>query len=243
MATSKIALVTGANKGIGFEVAKQLSEKSYKVFLACRSIDRGTQAIQALKEQEYENIQFLPLDVTKDESIKNASQQLQDEGLVLDVLVNNAGISGGWPQPAPTMPIDDIKTVFETNFFGLINVTQQFIPLMMNAEAPRIVNVSSSLGSSLKNADPMWKYGADKLTAYCASKTALNSYTITLAHELRQSNFKVNSVNPGYTSTDLNGHTGELEPSAAAEVIVKYACLDGDGPTGGFFEAEGMLPW
>jgi NAD(P)-dependent dehydrogenase (short-subunit alcohol dehydrogenase family) len=243
METKKIALVTGSNKGIGLEVVKQLSEKDYKVILTSRDAAKGTKAVEELNQQGYGNISFLQLDITDVNSIENAIQELTAQNLILDVLVNNAGISGPWPQSALTISMQDVKTVFETNVFGVLHITQRLLPFMRNASEPRIVNVSSSLGSSLKNADPMWKYGGEKLAAYNASKTALNSLTITLAFELKNTKFKINSVNPGYTATDLNGFRGELHPTDAAKVIVKYATLDQDGPTGGFFEAEGMLPW
>jgi NAD(P)-dependent dehydrogenase (short-subunit alcohol dehydrogenase family) len=161
----------------------------------------------------------------------------------LDVLINNAGISGGFPQPATQVPIDTVRNVFETNFFGPVQVTQEFIGLLKQSDQPRIVNVTTELSSLTTHSDPNWKFTKFKPAAYGPSKTALNAYTLMLAVELKDTLFKVNCVCPGFTATDFNNHSGEKKVEDAAAVIVKYATLDKDGATGQFFGADGNIAW
>jgi NAD(P)-dependent dehydrogenase (short-subunit alcohol dehydrogenase family) len=167
---------------------------------------------------------------------------------MLDALINNAGISGGFPQTALTTSIDTFKKVYETNVYGVVRVTQAFIDLLKNSTEPRIVNVSSSQGSLTLTTDPSNIYYHHKGSVYQSSKSALNMYTITLAYELRDTAFKVNAVDPGFTKTDFNHHRGTGNVEEAGARIVKYALIDKDGPTGKYFSEEmnpetGEIPW
>jgi NAD(P)-dependent dehydrogenase (short-subunit alcohol dehydrogenase family) len=239
----KTVLVTGANKGIGFEVAKQLAEAGYFVWLGCRNEALGKQAANTLHQAGLIHTQFIELDVTNPDSITKARQSIESRSAVLDVLINNAGIRGAVPQPASSVPMEELRKVYETNFFGMIQVTQEFIPLLRKSDAPRIVNVTSELGSMTLHSDPDWKYYPFKSAAYSSSKAALNAYTIMLAYELRDTAFKVNAVNPGHTATDFNNYRGEKKPEDAAGIIVRTAMLGADGPSGKFISEEGELPW
>jgi NAD(P)-dependent dehydrogenase (short-subunit alcohol dehydrogenase family) len=237
------ALVTGANKSIGFETAKQLAELGYFVYIGSRDKRKGFKAIENLKAMGLTNVDCIQLDVTDINSIKAARQELEAKTPKLDVLINNAGISGGFPQPATRVSIDTLRQVFETNFFGAVQVTQEFIELLKKSEQPRIVNVTTELSSLTNHSDPTWKFAQFKPAAYGPSKTALNAYTVMLAVELKDTNFKVNCVCPGFTATDFNNHMGDRKVEDAATVIVKYATLDKDGATGKFFSAEGQTGW
>jgi len=240
----KKVLITGANKSIGFEIARQLLAQGYYVYLGSRDIKNGDEAVTKLKGEGFGNIQAIQIDISNPESIEAASKQITE----LDVLINNAGISGGFPQSAVTIDSAVIREVFDTNFFGTINVTQAFIDTLKKSEEPRIVNVTSGLASLTLHSDPKWKYYQVKSAAYGTSKTALNAYTVVLAYELKDTAFKVNVVDPGYTATDFNHHNGPGTVEDAAKIIVKYAIIDADGPTGKFFsndiDEEGQeSPW
>jgi NAD(P)-dependent dehydrogenase (short-subunit alcohol dehydrogenase family) len=239
----KSAFVTGANKSIGFETAKQLAELGYFVYIGSRDKTKGLAAIEKLKALGLANVDCIQLDVTDIDSIKAARKELEEKTKNLDILINNAGISGGFPQPATKVSYDTLRLVFETNFFGAVQVTQAFIALLKKAEQPRIVNVTTELSSLANHSDPNWKFAAFKPAAYGPSKTALNAYTVMLAVELQDTNFKVNCVCPGFTATDFNNHQGTKPVEQAASVIVKYATLDRDGATGKFFSEEGETAW
>lgn len=239
----KSALVTGANKGIGFETAKQLAELGYFVYIGSRDKTKGLEAIEKLKALGYANVDCIELDVTDINSIKSARQELEVKTQYLDILINNAGIRGEVPQPASKVPIERLRLVFETNFFGAVQITQEFMDLLKKADQPRIVNVTSDLASLTNHSDPTWKFYPFKSAAYSPSKTALNAYTVMLAFELKDTNFKVNCVNPGHTATDFNNYKGEEPVEQGASVIVKYATLDKDGATGKFFSEEGETAW
>ena len=239
----KAALVTGANKGIGFETAKQLADLGYFVYIGSRDKTKGLEAIEKLKALGYANVDCIELDVTDINSIKSARQELEVKTQYLNILINNAGIRGEVPQPASKVPIDRLRLVFETNFFGAVQTTQEFIDLLKKADQPRIVNVTSDLASLTNHSDPTWKFYPFKSAAYSPSKTALNAYTVMLAFELKDTNFKVNCVNPGHTATDFNNFKGEKTVEQGASVIVKYATLDKDGETGKFFSDEGETAW
>lgn len=243
----KTALITGANRSIGLETARQLAQQNYYVYLGSRSLAKGQEAVEKLQAEGLTSVEAIAIDVNDPESIASARQELGKKTQTLDVLVNNAGISGGLPQPATTMDVATIRQVFDTNFFGVINVTQAFIDLLKSSDAPRIVNVTSGLGSLTMHSDPSWDYYDFKSAAYGPSKTALNAYTIVLAHELRDTPFKVNAVDPGYTATDFNNHQGTKSVEDAARHLVTYAVLDADGPTGKFFSEDinsnGESPW
>ncbi|MCO6147776.1 SDR family oxidoreductase [Flavobacterium sp. NRK1] len=239
----KTALITGANKSIGYETARQLLAQGYFVYIGSRNKNRGNDAIEKLKAEGYSNTEVLMIDVTNSESITEAAKELSNKIPHLDVLINNAGIPGVMPQEASNTTQENVRTVFDTNFFGVIETTQAFLPLLKKSAEPRIVNVSSDLGSLGNQTNPDFRHFEVKPTAYCASKAALNAYTVMLAYELRDTNFKVNSVNPGYTATDFNNHTGYKTVEEAAKPIVKYAVIGSDGPTGKFFSDFGETPW
>lgn len=230
----KKALITGANKSIGFETARQLLQQGYFVYLGSRDEANGEEAIAQLKSEGLSNVELLQIDVSNPESVSKAAAQITE----LDVLINNAGILGAWEQAPTTAPLSLIKEVFETNFFGAINVTQSFIEILKRSVEPRIVNVTSGLGSLTLHSDPSWKFYQVKGAAYGPSKTALNAYTVHLAHELKDTAFKVNAVDPGYTKTDFNHNNGPGSVEDAAAIIVKYATVAQDGPTGKFFSND-----
>lgn len=244
----KKAFITGANKGIGFETAKQLLEKGYFVFLGSRSLANGIKAVETLKSQGLNNVTTLQLDVTNEDSVKSAYEELNKRTTSLDILINNAGINGGSPYTALEAGSEQYNNTFNTNVFGVVRVTKTFIELLRRSPEPRIVNVSSSVGSLTLQSDPTWPaFDYAKYAVYGASKAALNMYTVHLAYELRDTAFKVNAVCPGYTSTDFTGHNGG-EVEEAAKRLVKYALINQNGPTGKFFSEEtnpetGEVPW
>jgi len=244
----KTVLITGANKSIGFETARQLLQQGYYVYLGCRDLQKGEQAVSQLHSEGLTQVEPIEIDVNDSESIKAAREVLGQKTDALDVLINNAGVSGALPQPALDTDIHLFKQVFETNFFGVIEVTQAFIDLLQLSSEPRIVNVTSGLGSLTLHSDPTWKYYPFKAAAYMTSKAALNGYTIALAFELRDTAFKVNVVDPGYTATDFNHHSGPGTVPDAAARVVKAATLGADGLTGQFFSDDnapetGISPW
>ncbi|GAB3964464.1 SDR family NAD(P)-dependent oxidoreductase [Spirosoma terrae] len=244
----KTVLITGANKSIGFETARQLLQKGYYVYVGSRTLTNGLQAVEKLKADGLTNVAAIQLDVSDQASVEAARAEIGAKTNVLDVLINNAGISGGLPQTATTASIDTFKLVFETNLFGVVRVTQAFIDLLKNSTEPRIVNVSSSMASLTLNSDPTWPYYNHKGAVYLPSKTALNMYTLNLAYELRNTSFKVNAVDPGFIATDFNNHRGTGTVEEAGQRIVKYAVVGADGPTGRYFSEEynpetGEIPW
>ena len=233
----KTALITGANKSIGFEAARQLLQQGYYVYLGSRNAQNGQQAVDQLKAEGLTQVEPLVIDVTDSASIAAARETLGQKTSVLDVLINNAGILGSPEQPATSASVAMIKEVYNTNVFGVIEVTQAFLDLLRQSPAPRIVNVTSGLGSLTLHNDPSWKYYQVKGAAYQPSKAALNAYTIMLAYELRDTPFKVNAVDPGYTATDFNHHSGPGTVQDAARVV-KAALLGPDGPTSQFFSDD-----
>jgi NAD(P)-dependent dehydrogenase (short-subunit alcohol dehydrogenase family) len=242
MSSKRIALVSGANKGIGLEIAEKLAQTGMRVFLGARNAALGEAAAARLREQSLD-VQFIELDLVRAESIQAAAKQIDTEFGRLDVLVNNAGItdpSDGLPGQAS---IDAARRVMETNFFGALAVTQAMLPLLKKSASARIVNVSSGLGSLTFNRDPDWEFARVKLIGYNASKAALNMLTVQLAAELGDTTIKVNAADPGFTATDLNGHRGhQTIPQGAAEAI-RLALLPDDGPSGNFSSASGPNPW
>ena len=238
----KTVLITGANKGIGFETAKQLAQSGYFVYLGSRDKIKGLEATEKLKALGINNVACIEIDVTNINSIKSARKELESKVKQLDVLINNAGIGGGQAQNLSTGEIENLRKVFDTNFFGAVQTTQQFIELLKKSNEPRIVNVSSGLGSlTIHSSTQNPNYAI--YDAYSCSKTALNAFTVLLAKEFRNTNFKINSVTPGYTATDLNHFQGTQTPEQAAKVIVKYATVDNDGPTGKFLKEDGEVDW
>ncbi|RSK33073.1 SDR family oxidoreductase [Hymenobacter metallilatus] len=244
----KTALITGANKSIGLETARQLLQNGYYVYLGSRDLHKGQEAAGQLHAAGLTNVEPLQIDVTDSASIAAARQALGQKTPVLDVLINNAGILGSMSQPPLGTSLSTIREVFATNVFGVIEVTQAFIDLLRKSAEPRIVNVTSGLGSLTLHNDPSWKYYPVKGAAYQPSKAALNAYTIMLAYELRDTPFKVNAVDPGYTATDFNHHSGPGTVADAAARVVKAAVLGPDGPTSQFFSDDnapetGISPW
>jgi len=244
----KFALVTGANKSIGFEVAQQLAQKGVYVYLGSRDVENGIEAVDKLKAKGLNNVEAIQLDTTDDESVKKARKEIGKKTKVLDILINNAGIYGGYPQTAFDATIDQFKAAYDVNVYGVVRVTQAFIDLLKKSSAPRIVNVSSSQGSITLHSDPNYKYYDYKGAVYLSSKSALNMYTVVLAYELKNTSFKINAVCPGFTKTDFNGHRGTGAVEDAGKRVVKYALIDNDGPTGKFFSEEnnpetGEIPW
>lgn len=244
----KSVLITGANRSIGLETAKQLSKKGLFVYLGTRDLEKGEAVVKELNENGFDNIKAIAIDVTNVDSILAAKSIVENEQGKLDILINNAGISGEFPQNASDTSIKDIQNVFDTNFFGVISVTQVFLELLKKSDSPRISNITSGLGSLTLHSDKSWKYYDIKSASYGTSKAALNAYTIVLAYELRDLPFKVNVIDPGYTATDFNHHSGPGSVESAASFIVKHTNTDADGPTGMFFsndieDESGISPW
>lgn len=239
----KIALITGANKGIGFETAKKLAAQGMTVFIGARNEERGMQAVEKLRA-ENADVHYIQIDLNNHETIEQAYIFFQERYGYLDILVNNAGIidaKDGYPS---NTSIETIRHTFDTNFFGTVVVTQKMLPLLSKAKAARIVNVSSGLGSLVLNQDPEWEFYSTKLIGYNASKAALNMFTVQLAWELKDTFIKVNSANPNFTDTDLvPGAVGGKPVEDGAKIVIQLALLPDDGPTGGFFEEDQTLPW
>ncbi|HEX8415103.1 MAG TPA: SDR family oxidoreductase [Sphingomicrobium sp.] len=241
MTDKKTALVTGANKGIGLEIARGLGRIGYTVWIGSRNGNRGEAAAEALRRDELD-ARFLSLDVTDDRSVAAAAETLGQEVDQLDVLVNNAGISTGWGPPSEET-ITDVRAIYDVNVFGVIRATQAFLPLLKMSSDPRIVMISSSLGSLTWASDFEAPMAHVNLLGYNSSKSALNGVTVAFAKELAPLGFKVNAGCPGYTATDLNQHTGSRTPEQGAAIAIQLATLPDDGPTGGFFDDEGTVAW
>lgn len=244
----KTALITGANKSIGFEAARQLLQQGVFVYLGSRNLESGLQAVAKLNAEGFTEVEAIELDVTNDQSVAAARKTIGEKTAVLDILINNAGINGGLPQTALNASIQQFRDVYETNVFGVVSVTQAFMDLLQKSAEPRIVNVSSSQGSLTLHSDPNYKYYHHKGAVYLSSKSALNMYTVVLAYELRDTPFKVNAICPGFTKTDFNNNRGTGTVEDAGKRVVKYALIGPEGPTGKFFSEEanpetGEVPW
>jgi NAD(P)-dependent dehydrogenase (short-subunit alcohol dehydrogenase family) len=238
----KIALISGANKGIGFEVARQLGSDGCTVLLGARNAALGRAAEAKLKSENL-NVRFVELDLLRQETIDAAAAQIAGEFGRLDILVNNAAIGDRADGPPSSANLEAVQRIFQTNFFGTLAVTKAMLPLVRKAPAGRIVNVSSGLGSLKFNGDPEWFGAAYKHIGYCGSKAALNMMTVHLAYELRDTPIKVNSSDPGYTATDLNGNRGFQTVEQGAAETVRLSLLPSDGPTGTFSATTGPEPW
>jgi NAD(P)-dependent dehydrogenase (short-subunit alcohol dehydrogenase family) len=223
-------LVTGANKGIGFETARLLIAAGHHVWIGARNSARGGEAANEL------GARFVQLDVTDDASVAAAADTVG----YLDVLVNNAGIAGERAGPAKTT-VEHTRTVYETNVFGSVRVLHAFLPVLERSPAPVVVNVTSGLGSLTLAADHHSPWAAISAMAYSSSKAALNMLTIKYAAALPT--MRINAVDPGYTATDLNEHRGTQTAEQGASTIVRYALIGPDGPTGGLFDRNGAQPW
>ncbi|RUT25718.1 short-chain dehydrogenase [Asaia sp. W19] len=243
MMHKKVALVTGANKGIGFEIAKALASRGISVYIGARSAERGYRAAADLSESGLD-ARFVQLDVTDDKMIAAAAEKIEAEHGVLDILVNNAGLIDQADGPPSQVGLEVLRRTFETNFFGAVSVSRALLPLLRRSPAGRVVNVSSGLGSLALNEDPEWPFVDTKLLAYNASKAALNMLTVQMAWELRNTGIKVNASNPNFTDTDLvPGLEGGRPAVDGARTSIDLALLAAEGPTGGFFEDGKRLPW
>jgi NAD(P)-dependent dehydrogenase (short-subunit alcohol dehydrogenase family) len=242
-AAKRVALITGANKGIGFEVARQVGKAGCTVLVGARNIELGKQAALRLKVEGNDS-HFIAIDVVKLDTIHRAAKQIESEFGRLDILVNNAGIAALGRDGAPsTADIEAVRSTIETNFIGALAVTQAMLPLLRKSKSASIVNVSSELGSITGHTTPEWKFAHVRAIGYSASKAAMNMMTAQLALELAGTAIKVNSVNPGYTATDLNKHSGPQTVQEGAAETIRLALAGPDGPTGGFYETGGTLPW
>ena len=239
--TKKVALITGANKGIGFEVARQIAKAGWTVLAAARNAELGGQAAAEL-QREGLDVHFVHIDLNAHETALTAAVTIRNQFGKLDLLINNAAIAGAGDGPPSKVKIETAEAVMRTNYLGTVAVTQAMLPLLQLAAKAQIVNVSSELGSVSLHNDPHWKYAPVKLLAYCASKAALNMFTVQLAYEFRDGSISVNSVNPGYTATDLNENRGTQTVEEGAAEIVRVALLD-PPVTGKFLETGGEIAW
>jgi NAD(P)-dependent dehydrogenase (short-subunit alcohol dehydrogenase family) len=236
-----IALVTGANKGIGYEIARGLGARKIVVLIGTRDEARG-QAAAAKLEGEGIDARFVQLDVTNKETIMRAARWIEDQFGHLDILVNNAGI-GEWGFKPSDVDLAKVREVYETNLFGPMAVTQAMLPLLRRSQHGRIVNMSSSLGSLTMATDPQSPISQFLALGYNTSKTALNSMTVQFANELRGTPIKVNAVCPGYCATDINNHSGPRSAAQGAIAPIQFATLGDDGPSGGVFDENGRVAW
>ena len=225
-------LITGANKGLGRETARQLTAAGHTVYVGARDEQRGKETAGQL------GARFVLIDVTSDDSVAAAAAQVRDDAGGLDVLVNNVGIPGGRIPPGDVTAAD-VQRVYETNVYGVVRVTHAFLPLLQASDAPVIVNVSSGLGSFGVITDPDWmEY---QTPAYSSAKAAVNMLTAQYAKAFPV--MRINAVDPGYTGTDFNAHRGTQTVEEGAEIIVRMAQIGPDGPTGGYFDRHGPVPW
>lgn len=232
----RIVLITGGNKGLGFETAKVLQQKGYNVYIGSRDAKRGRQAADEL------GVKYVQLDVTDDISIQQAYLQIQDREGRLDILINNAGISGGFKKPAD-LTVNDVQQVYNTNVFGIVRMMHTFIPLLEKSEQPVVVNVSSGLGSFGMVTNPNTQESKVNSLAYCSSKSAVTMITLQYAKGLPH--IQINAADPGSTNTDLVGDFSNNAKAASEGIIpiVKLATIDKDGPTGTFIDSNGSMPW
>lgn len=241
MSEQTIALVTGANKGIGYEIAAGLGGLGWSVGVGARDDKRREAAVAKLRATGIDAF-GVPLDVTDDASVAAAARLIGERTGRLDVLVNNAGITGSAPQLPTTVDPATVLAAVQTNVIGVIRVTNVMLPLLRRSASPRIVNMSSSVGSLTRQTTPGAETGPIS-AAYSPSKTFLNAVTVQYAKELGGTNILINAACPGYCATDLNGFRGVRTPEQGAAIAIRLATLPDDGPTGGFFEDAGVVPW
>jgi NAD(P)-dependent dehydrogenase (short-subunit alcohol dehydrogenase family) len=240
MSEQTIALITGANKGIGYEIAAGLGGLGWAVGVGARDRERRETAVAKLRAAGVDAF-GVPLDVTDEAGVADAARLIEQRAGRLDVLVNNAAVTGGMPQAPTLVPAATMRTVVDTNVIGVIRVTNAMLPLLRRSRSPRIVNMSSTVGSLTRQAG-----GGDTgpvSAAYAASKTFLNAVTLQYVKELGDTNIKINLGCPGFTATDLNGFRGLRTPAQGAAIAIRLATLPDDGPTGGFFDDDGPIPW
>ncbi|OIJ68856.1 SDR family oxidoreductase [Streptomyces mangrovisoli] len=241
MTEQTIALVTGANKGIGYEIAAGLGALGWSVGVGARDDRRREAAVEKLRAAGADAF-GVPLDVTDDASVTAAAELIEARAGRLDVLVNNAGITGGAPQEPTLVDPATIRAVVETNVIGVIRTTNALLPLLRRSPSPRIVNMSSSVGSLALQSAPGAGVGPIAV-AYAPSKSFLNAVTLQYARELSDTKILINAGCPGYCATDLNGHRGLRTPEQGAAIALRLATLPDDGPTGSFFDDAGVVPW
>ena len=245
MSEKKVALITGANKGLGLETARQLGKLGYTVLIGSRDPLKGEVAARLMRNEGID-VRVVKLDVNRQADIDAAAAMVESEFGTLDVLVNNAGvmIEKGWTKNTTSeTTLENLRATFEANLFAVVAVTKALLPALKKADAARIVNVSSILGSVSLQATKGSPTYSTKLFAYNASKAALNVYTISLAHELRNTKIKVNSAHPGWVKTDLGGSAAPMNVVDGAKTEVELATLGDDGPSGGFFHMGEEIPW
>ena len=232
----RVALITGGNKGLGYETARQLKEQGYKVYIGSRDTARGAQAAEAL------DVTSIQLDVTDEDSIKQAEEAIQGEEGRLDILINNSGISGSM-KPPEAITAEVMQQVYDTNVFGIVRMMHHFVPLLEQSSQPVVVNVSSGLGSFGMVTNPDTEEYQVNSLAYCSSKSAVTMLTVQYAKRL--THMQINAADPGSTNTDLVGDfSNQAKPATEGVVpIVKLATIDKEGPTGTFINADGPMPW
>ncbi|MFE7980536.1 SDR family NAD(P)-dependent oxidoreductase [Streptomyces shenzhenensis] len=241
MSEKTIALVTGANKGIGYEIAAGLGALGWSVGVGARNEERRTDAVAKLRAVGVDAF-GVPLEVTDNVSVTAAAQLIEERAGRLDVLVNNAGVAGGWPEEPTTLDLETVRRLVETNVIGVIRVTNAMLPLLRRSAHPRIVNQSSHVGSLALQTTPDADLGGIS-GGYAPTKTYLNAVTIQYAKELSGTNILINNACPGYVATDLNGFSGTQTPEQGAAIAIRLAALPDDGPTGQMFDDNGVVPW
>lgn len=241
--STRIALITGGNKGIGLETARQLGRQGITVLIGARDQARGTEAVNALKAEKID-AHLVNLEVTDKASIASAAAAVEKQFGHLDILINNAGwLDYAGESVASGVSDDTLRKTFDINFFGLVAVTQAFLPLIKKSPAGRIVNLTSILGSIAEHADPNSSIFNAKFLAYDSSKAAVNMFTNHLAHELKGTKIKVNAAHPGWVKTDMGGANAPLELVDGAKTSVTLATLADDGPTGGYYHLGVHMRW
>jgi NAD(P)-dependent dehydrogenase (short-subunit alcohol dehydrogenase family) len=240
-----IALITGANKGIGLEAARQLAQKGIHVLIGARDATKGQAAAQMLQAEGYK-ADFIPVEVSNEVSVKQAAQIVGDRYGKLDILINNAGINPEFGQgifSIDQMPSDLMMQIYQTNVFGPFTMIREFLPLLRKSEAGRIVNLSSTLGSLTDQSNPESTYRPFNIIGYNSSKTALNAMTVQIAKQLTDTNIKINSACPGWVKTDMGTDAAPRTVEEGTRIIIKLATLPNDGPNGGFFDEAGAIGW
>jgi NAD(P)-dependent dehydrogenase (short-subunit alcohol dehydrogenase family) len=238
-----VALVTGANKGIGYEIAAGLGALGWSVGVGARDEGRRAAAVEKLRAAGADAF-GVPLDVTDDASVTAAATLIEERAGRLDVLVNNVGVTGGMPQEPTRVSLDQVRLVVETNVIGVIRVTNALLPLLRRSASPRIVNMSSGVGSLARQSATTDALSTGPISAaYAPSKTFLNAVTVQYAKELRDTKILINLACPGFVATDLNGFRGVRSPEQGAAIAIRLANLPDDGPSGGYFEDAGVIPW
>jgi len=242
---TKIALVTGGNKGIGFETVRQLAQQNIKVLIGARDEEGGKNAENILRDESLD-VEFVKLDISDSQDIENAKTYIEKEFGQLDILINNAAVfldSAWFGNNVESVAMKTLRDTFDINYFGTVELTQVLLPLLKKSDAGRIVNISSVSGSFGVHLDENhWLYQL-KPYAYSASKTALNQFTVFLAHALKETNIKVNAANPGWVQTSIGSDQAPLTPEQGAKTGIALALLDNDGPTGTFSQSGEQLPW